>query len=74
MTSYIQHKLLYYETFYIQTAAIRRQEGREAGTVTSYIQHKLLYYETVYIQTAAIRRQEGGGDCDKLHPAQTFIL
>ena len=59
MTSYIQHKLLYYETFYIQTAAIRRQEGREVGTVTSYIQHKLLYYETFYIQTAAIRRQEG---------------
>ena len=42
--------------------------------MTSYIQHKLLYYETFYIQTAAIRRLEGGGDCDKLHPAQTFIL
>ena len=50
------------------------EDWREAGTVTSYIQHKLLYYETFYIQTAAIRRLEGGGDCDKLHPAQTFIL
>ena len=59
MTSYIQHKLLYYETFYIHRAAIRRKEGREARTVTSYIQLKFLYYETFYIQRAAIKRQEG---------------
>ena len=53
MTSYIQHKLLYYETFYIRQQL--SEDWREAGTVTSYIQHKLLYYETFYIQTAAIR-------------------